>query len=269
MKEYFFKERGIYYKTNQIIPARLTLFFIHGGSGSSSAWIKYESKFKNKYNIVSLDLRGHGKSAKKNKLKDYALPEFSQDIYLLIKFLNLKNIILIGHSFGTLVEQDLLFRYPNLVKAAIFLSPDFNVNKEAKAKALKYFLKLFFFLEWLPLPLPPGKHLDYSRYLNTGDWNIPRMIADIKNTSWRVFYYCIRQSYGLNTEKKLSQLQLPALLIHGKRDSIFPVTNSMRMAKIMKNADLIILDQADHILVLNNFTEVSEAMEKFFQKIMR
>lgn len=263
MKEHYFKEREIYYKTNQIIPGQLTLFFIHGGSGSSSAWIRYEAQFKHKYNIVSIDLRGHGKSAKKPRLKDYALLEFSQDIYLLIKFLNLSNIVLIGHSFGTLVEQDLLFRYPNLVKAAIFLSPNININKGPMAKTLKYFLKLFFFLEWLPWPMPQGRHLDYSHYQNTGDWNISRLIADAKNTGFRIFYYCIRQSYELNTEKLLPRLQLPALIIHGKKDSIFPVINSIKMAKLIKKTDLVIFDHADHILVLNNFTDVSQVIEKF------
>jgi len=266
MKEYYFKEREIFYKTNKLEKNRLTLLFVHGLSGSSSAWIKYEEKFQQNYNIVSLDLRGHGKSAKKRKLIDYALPEFSQDIYLLIKFLHLNNIIFISHSFGTLIAQHFLSRYPDIVQAAIFLSPNFNVGKEPRTKALKYFLKLFFFLEWLPWPMPKGKHLDYNRYLHTGDWNIRRLLADTKNTGVRVFYYCTRQSYELHTEKILSTLRLPALVIHGKKDSIFPVANSLAMSKMLKNADLKILDQADHILVLNYFAEVSSAIEKFLQE---
>lgn len=266
MKEYFFKEREIFYKTNQLEKNKPTLLFVHGLSGSSSAWIKYEKKFQQNYNIISIDLRGHGKSVKKRKLKDYALPEFSQDIYLLIKFLHLKNIVFISHSFGTLIAQHFLCQYPNIARAAIFLSPNFNIGKEPRTKALKYFLKLFFFLEWLPWALPTGKHIDYVHYLNSGDWNVRRMLADVKNTSWRVFYYCTRQSYELNAEKILPELQLPTLIIHGKKDSIFPVANSLAMSKMLKNADLKILDQADHILVLNYFIEVSTVIEKFLQE---
>jgi len=268
MREHYFKERGLYYKANQPVPGRPTLLFIHGLSGSSSAWIPYEKKFKQNYNVVSLDLRGHGKSAKKNRLKEYELAKFSEDIYLLINHLKLSNLVLIGHSFGTLIVQDFLLRYPNLAQATILLSPNFNVNKQLLARALKYALKIFFFMEWLPLSLPQGKHIDYSRYLHTGDWNLGRTFADVRNTSLRVYYYCTRQSYEFNTEQLLPSLQLPALLLHGKKDSIFPATNSLEMVKMMKNAELVMLEEADHILVLNYFTEVSLAMEKFLRRAL-
>ena len=63
MKEHFFEDR-IYYRTNEFKSDRLTLVFVHGVSGSSSAWLPYEKIFENKYNVLTYDIRGHGLSKK-------------------------------------------------------------------------------------------------------------------------------------------------------------------------------------------------------------
>ena len=36
--------------------------FVHGAGGSSTIWYKQIKYFSNKYNLLLLDLRGHGKS---------------------------------------------------------------------------------------------------------------------------------------------------------------------------------------------------------------
>jgi pimeloyl-ACP methyl ester carboxylesterase len=54
--------------------------------------------------------------------------------------------------------------------------------------------------------------------------------------------------------------------VHGKKDSIFPVENSILMAEKIKNSKLVLLEKADHIVVLNNFIEVSDAIEEFAEE---
>jgi len=46
MKESYFSKNNIYYRINEFQPGRPTLVFIHGLSGSSSAWLEYEKKFE-------------------------------------------------------------------------------------------------------------------------------------------------------------------------------------------------------------------------------
>ena len=50
---------------------------------------------------------------------------------------------------------------------------------------------------------------------------------------------------------------------HGKKDTIFPVRNAISMAEKIKNSRLILLENADHILVIKNFEDVQEAIEHF------
>ena len=90
MNEFFLEKRGISYRRNEFKPQRSTLFFVHGASGSSSAWLAYERAFEKDYNVLSLDLRGHGKSVRLIKYEDYAISKFSEDLYELLEHCGVK-----------------------------------------------------------------------------------------------------------------------------------------------------------------------------------
>lgn len=266
MKELFLKDRGLYYRKNDFEPSRPTLVFVHGLSGSSSAWLPYEKILESKYNILSYDLRGHGKSPKPTKYDDYALGNFVDDLDALLTYEKIKHFILISHSFGTLIAFEFLAKYPNRAKAAVFLSPSFSVSKRKLSKLTRPLLSLVNLLRPFPFSPKPGIHIDYSQYPNTGDWNIPRMIADVGNTSLRVYLYCTKQSYSFDCEEFLEKINMPVLLIHGKKDTIFPVDNSIFMSQKIKGSELILIPNADHIIALNNVGEITEAIQTFVEK---
>ena len=71
----------------------------------------------------------------------------------------------------------------------------------------------------LPLRLKVGNHVDYSHYKNTGDWNIRRMFADIKNTGLRPYIYAVEQSFHFDHSAFLPEINVPVLIIHGKKDT--------------------------------------------------
>ena len=56
--------------------------FVHGAGGSSAIWHKQIKDFKKEYNILLIDLRGHGKSKNKiyDKLKSYTFDSISDEI---------------------------------------------------------------------------------------------------------------------------------------------------------------------------------------------
>lgn len=265
MKELFFQPRGIYYRVNEFRTDRPTLVFVHGLSGSSSAWAEYENKFEKDYNILCLDLRGHGKSAKSGSYENYKIEKFSQDIRDLTAYLDIKKLILISHSFSTLVALDFLAKYQNMLASSVFLSPGFRVSSAKTAKIIRPVIQLFAKLYNIMPSYSSriGGHVDYSKYKNTGDWNLRRMFADVKNTTLRIYLFCLGQSYEFSGENFLDKINIPVLLVHGKNDTLFPVENSIIMSEKIRDSKLILLDDADHILVLNNFPEVSEAIENF------
>lgn len=75
-----------------------TLLFVHGSNIDQTYWSEQVHYFSSKYKVVTLDLPGHGKSGKERK--HWTVQGFAEDVMLIIKELELKNVILIGHSLG-------------------------------------------------------------------------------------------------------------------------------------------------------------------------
>lgn len=268
MQENYFAPAGIYYRTNDFKDGRPTAVFVHGLGGSSSAWHEYEKKFENKYNILTLDLRGHGVSKKYQGYDNYAFPKLAEDLHQLLNYLEVKNYFIISHSFGTLVSLELLRRYPDQPKAAVFLSPNFGISKIKWARITNILLKKLIKHAWLlPSFSRKGKRLDYRKYLHTGDWNVRRMLADMRNTDLRIYLSCSAHIYESGLDEYWKKLTLPILIVHGKDDTVIPLKNASNLAKEIKNSKLVTIENAHHIIVLNNFSEVADALEKFIDKV--
>jgi pimeloyl-ACP methyl ester carboxylesterase len=153
-----------------------------------------------------------------------------------------------------------------MIKKAIFLSPNHKVENNLKTNIVKILLKLTPILNIFPFSKKPGEHVDYFKYINTGDWNIQRLLKDTLNTGIRVYLYCIKQAYTFDRDEFLKNINIPVLIIHGKNDSIFPIKYAYKLHEEIKNSEIAIIDNADHTLVLNNFSKTSSLMDKFIEK---
>jgi pimeloyl-ACP methyl ester carboxylesterase len=74
------------------------LIFIHGWLGNTNWWSEQEAFFSDKYNIVQIDLGGHGKSDKSRV--NWTSQQYADDIKTVINQINTPEIILIGHSMS-------------------------------------------------------------------------------------------------------------------------------------------------------------------------
>jgi pimeloyl-ACP methyl ester carboxylesterase len=90
-----------------------TLVFVHGSYIDQTYWKKQISDFKNHYQVITLDLPGHGKSGRNRK--DWKIQRFADDLIFLIKKLELANVILIGHSAAGNICLMTAVKYPGPV----------------------------------------------------------------------------------------------------------------------------------------------------------
>lgn len=90
---------------------------VHGFAASSqenwgkSGWIGMLARAKRR--VVSLDLRGHGRSTKFYQPTDYSLPMMAGDVIALVAHLGLKKPDLIGFSLGARVVLEALRTAPD------------------------------------------------------------------------------------------------------------------------------------------------------------
>lgn len=263
MNEHFFDGRGLSYRRNQFRPDRRALVFVHGVSGSSSAWFPYEARFESEYNILTYDLRGHGLSRKLQHYSDYAMPRFTQDLEALLAHLKIEKCVVIAHSFATLFTLDFLVRHSKCVEGAILLSPAVKIGGRLSEKIIRALLTPVPLLQYLPLSLKIKGRVDYVRYPQSGDTDFFALSRDVRNTSLRVYLYCTKQSFTADCTDVLPKLSMPVLIMHGTKDLILPFKGSAEMVEKIPHARLIPVERADHILVHNHVPKVSDAIVEF------
>jgi pimeloyl-ACP methyl ester carboxylesterase len=268
MQESYWQEGGIYYRQNEFQPDRLTLVFIHGVSGSSSAWRPYEEKFKNQYNILTYDIRGHGFSKKYPHYEDYEVKKFAYDLHDLLAYLNVSKFILISNSFGGLVALEYIKLWGETVAANIFTSPEIYSDKELFAKILRAILKIATsIINLMSFDPKPRGQVDYSKHQNSTDWDIKRNLADMRTTGLHAHFYTLRQSMAPGQEDFLEEINIPTLIVHGEKDSMVPIKNAAAMAKKIKNCEFVSIPNVDHNTVHNAVQEMSGIIENFVQKL--
>ncbi|MEK7117116.1 MAG: alpha/beta hydrolase [Patescibacteria group bacterium] len=270
MKEYFFEDKGLYYRINDFEPGRPTLVFIHGVSGSSSAWLPYEKKFENKYNVLTYDIRGHGNSKKFSNYSDYEIINFAEDLHDLVMRLNISKFILISNSFAALIALEYIKLWGDTVIANIFTSPEIYLSEGFLTKIFRPILKIITgILNFVPFNPKPRGRVDYSKHINSTDWDIKRNLADMRNTGLHAHFYTLRQSLVLGQGYFLEKINVPTLIIHGEKDTMVPFKNSLLMSQKIKNSELISIPDIDHNTVHNAAKEMSEMIEEFVKKLAK
>lgn len=270
MQEYYLRDE-IYYRKNEFKPDRLTLVFVHGVSGSSSAWFPYEkifnNNYQNKYNILTYDIRGHGKSKKFPNYGDYEIKNFANDLHELVSHLNISKFILISNSFAALIALEYIKLYRETVIANVFTSPEVNLHETFLAKIIRPILAILTgVLGFLPFNPKPRGHVDYSKHIGSTDWDIKRNLADMRNTGLRAHFYTLRQSFNIGQDYNLEKITVPTLIMHGEKDSMIPIKNSIDMSKKIKNSIFISIPNVDHNTAHNAVKEISKAITFFIEK---
>jgi pimeloyl-ACP methyl ester carboxylesterase len=75
--------------------------------------------FTPEHRVLSVDLRGHGKSGKPKGV--YSIEAFSDDVAWLCRERRIDKAIIVGHSMGGTIALDLAARHPSLVLGIVML----------------------------------------------------------------------------------------------------------------------------------------------------
>jgi len=76
----------------------MTLVFVHGWCTDMSYWDGQIPSFKVYYQVVTLDLAGHGRSGAERR--SWTIEAFAQDVAAVVEKLDLKKVVLIGHALA-------------------------------------------------------------------------------------------------------------------------------------------------------------------------
>jgi N-formylmaleamate deformylase len=110
--------RQHYYRTGGEKPI---LILLHGFSENGLCWSRVAKALENDYDIIMVDIRGHGLSS--GPETGYSQDLLNQDIAGLIEVLGLQRPNLFGHSNGALTAAQFASTFPELVRAIILEDP--------------------------------------------------------------------------------------------------------------------------------------------------
>lgn len=117
----------------------LAIVFVHGWLCDHAVWQSQIDYFSNKYQVIWLDLAGHGES--KATRKQFTMTAFAQDVLAVVDAAGGDEIILVGHSMGGPIgieaAKRLEQRVVGIVGVDAFYTPLANVPEEAKLAFLE------------------------------------------------------------------------------------------------------------------------------------
>ncbi len=240
------------------------LLFIHGLSDSLLYWELLASNLKDNYQIIRVDLRGHGES-------ELGSDEISVDLYVddligLLNELNVDKVNLIGFSLGGAIALDFAIRHPEMVCSLVVMSSfakadDYltQILNQFKSRLNNGFKDFYDFI--LPKVLCPDvieenrEELEFLREISS------------KNANVEAFIKAVDAGLAFDVEDKLSQITVPTLILSGKYDEIIPPYIQKGMQEKIKGSKMIIFDNARHnLLVGKNNEEILNILKNFYKK---
>lgn len=120
---------------SELNKKRTTIMFIHGIGNSGKSWQQTAEFITGDYNLVAVDLLGFGSSPKPEDPEDYTNQFQAKCILKTLKKIGIKkDVILVGHSMGSLIAIELDKLMKNRVQDLILCSPPIYKSKnQAKA----------------------------------------------------------------------------------------------------------------------------------------
>ncbi|POU72532.1 alpha/beta hydrolase [Leclercia sp. LSNIH6] len=231
------------------------ILFAHGWPLSSDAWDQQMLFFsQNGFRVIAHDRRSHGRSDQ--TFHGNNMDQYADDLAELIEALDLKDLILVGHSTGGGEVAHYIGRHGTSRVAKVVLvgavppqmlrtdaNPDgtplevFNAIREGTAKnRAQFFFDLtipFYGFNRDHVPTNDGLRENFRRIGLQGG---------IKGQ-----YDCIREFSEVDYTRDLQQIDRPTLIIHGDDDQIVPIKASAhRAAEIVANATLKIYAGGSH-----------------------
>ena len=233
-------EKFIHEKSNDWVT------FIHGAGGSSSIWFKQVDVFQKHFNVILLDLRGHGKSSESHiNEKKYTFSAFSNDI---LKILDKENILkthLVGISLGSIIARHFVFLFPERCQSAVLGGLVVRVNLVSKfllfaSNLLKAILPAMLLYKILAkIILPKRNQIDSKKkYIQEA-----KKISQDEFLKWFETTKEIRSIF--KTFKK--ETKVPIQIIQGREDLIF-LKDIINYTKKRKKIKLEIVENCGHVV---------------------
>ena len=231
-------------------PAKPTVVFVHGALNDHSVWILQSRYLANHgWNVLALDLPGHGKSAGSAPQTVEAAAEF---VLALIDAAGLSRVALVGHSFGSLIALEVAARAPTRTSHLVLAGTAFPMKVspvllDASLHTPQKAIDMVTVLSHSMLAAPPSA-------LGPGTWLhgntkvlMRRLLAG--NPRENIFHLGFKacDAYA-GGEAAMQKVAAPILFVLGRRDQMAPAKAAQALVRGAKNGTVALVDAGHQMM---------------------
>ncbi len=254
------------------------LVLLHGFAASTFSWREVMAPLSEMGTVVAFDRPGFGLTERPmpgewTGRSPYS-PEAQADLTVgLMDALGIEWAVLVGNSAGGTVAMLTALSYPERVEALVLVDAAIYVGGGTPG--------------WVRplLNTPQMRHLgpllvrsirnwgvDFARSawhnpekLTPEDWE--GYIKPLRAENWdRALWEVTRASHPLGLEKRLGEVRVPTLVVTGDDDRIVPTAQSIRLARELPRAELVVIPNCGHVPQEECPGPFVEAIEAFLHK---
>jgi pimeloyl-ACP methyl ester carboxylesterase len=245
------------------------LLFIHGLGGSINSWDKQVETFKKEFNLILVDLPGHGASQLDENVI-LSFPIICSEIIEVLNEVNIKEVSVIGVSLGSTIAYLLRKLYPDYINKIILSGAIIYVDRRMGliinvASILAYifgYKRVYILAVFLiyPLSLNPLKNKRNRIYRN----DFFRESQSLTNTSFKFWAkLLINLKPNLNVFLR-SEILDKCLIMMGSSDYVFlPSIHSLK--KVNLNIRVDIFKNSGHVLNLEDSDNFNKHVIKYLK----
>lgn len=229
-------------------------------------WFKQLREFKKHYNVLLVDLRGHGKSKKTYSQEEiYKFDEIGMDVIQIMDYLHIEKAHFIGISLGCIVIRAIDKLAPNRAESIILGGAVIQFNSKIKglvtvAKLLNLILPYMWLYKLNAWILIPSKKHARSRKI---------FMKEAVKLGENEFKKWLRMSGEIRDylqEFLIKEASAPVLYLMGDHDYMFLPMVSDLVKKHM-NSQLEIIGNSGHICNIDQPKAFNEMAIRFINRI--
>ena len=242
------------------------VLLIHGLGGSIRTW-KYQIEDLHDYNVIAVDLEGHGDSSFEKRKR--LLTRSASDINSILEQENIEKVNVIALSLGTLVAMEFAYLYTEKVKSIILAGFVLNMGFGYKTllavvEGLKYIVPKKFFYPMFANIMMPHKNHKKSREFFIRE-SVKMTSAAFRMWLTELFKTQSKLNEYLNVIKESNT---PVFFITGNEDYFF-VNSVKRAHKKISEASFSFIDKCGHVCSIEKYHEFNDLVLNYLSSLKK
>lgn len=237
------------------VKEKPVLVFVHGAGSTHEVWQAQQQHFEDKAKVIIPDLPGHGNSSGNGY---DSIDKYADLIINLIKDLNIDEFVLIGHSMGGAVAQNIALRYPEFLSSLVLIATGARLRVAPQVfKAIESDYK-----QYIALASSFSMAGSTNKQIRSVFENI--LTHSSPQSAYSDFLACDK----FDIMDKINTIKTKTLIIVGDNDMMTPVKYAMYLNQKINGSELKIIKDAGHMVMMEKPQEVNIAIERFVSFIL-